>query len=1297
MTEAVRGASPHGFAVVAIGASAGGLKAAEDFLLHCPVDTGMAFVLVFHLDPNHKSVAAELLQRCTAMPVAQVVDPVRLQPDHVYVIPPDRGLTMKDGELLLTERRRNDGRPTVIDHFFRAVARHVGERSIGVVLSGTGTEGSQGVRAIKEAGGLTLVQAEADAEYSGMPRSAIATGMVDFVLPAAQLPSKIVEMRESATQFALSEADAGARDADVLQKIFVQLRAHVGHDFSHYKYNTILRRIARRMQVHRVQTLGAYLDVLRGDRAEIETLFHDLLISVTSFFRDADTMEALAQQAIAKIFARAGGEPVRVWVPGCATGEEVYSLAMLLLEASSAQPEAPRLQIFASDVDARALDVARRGVYPESIAGDITPARLERFFTHEGGGYAVRPELRETILFTRHNVLQDPPFSRLDLISCRNLLIYLKSDIQTRVYALFHFALKPHGYLFLGSSESLGESRKLFSELDRKAKLYQAQRIPVANVQLPLLPPLGMHGAVRRRAAYPEGRARFETMARDALLGTYAPPCVIVNDSSDVVYIHGRVGKYLEPGSGAANYNIYDMAREGLRLELRSALYRVLHNKEGAYARTVRLAQGGPSDVVKITVRTLPEADGHALVVFEESVASDPVPPTRPPDDDAQLRVLETELAQTRESLQTTIEELETSNEELRASNEEMQSVNEELQSTTEELETGREELQSTNEELLAVNQELRTRNEELADANADLGNLIASTEIGTLFLDDRLCVRRYTPRLADCYNLIASDIGRPFAHLTHTLEANTLVADAEQVRAELVPITREIAGANDCIYEVRVRPYRGEGNRVAGVVLTFVDVTERHHHEEQTKALNAELMAQRGYAEGIVATMREPLLVLDGDLRVVLANRSFYRYFRAQREDTEGVALYQLGQRQWDIAELRSLLDKVVQQNIEVDDFEVQHDFGAGERVLMLNARRLVWAIASKTLVLLAFEDVTEQRHASTLLAESDRKYRRLFNGIDEGFCTFDMLYDADGRPTDYRFVDVNPAFARQTGLSVDVTGRTVKELLPQHEAEWFETYGAVVATGEARRFTAWSNGMQRWFEVFAFRYGEAWPNRVAAIFTDVTERKRTERHRELLTQELNHRVRNNLAIVQSLAAQSFRGAGCDAAFASFEGRLQSVSAVHAILAREHWKGADVASVVRNGLAAWAQDNSPRVCMRGPPLRLLPSPTLALAMAIHELATNASKYGALSNNAGTISVHWSLVGSARDLLRLRWRERGGPPVVEPKHRGFGTWMIETGLAQDMGGEVKLAFHQDGLTCTLEAPTRDVLDEPHLT
>ncbi|MGH8273983.1 MAG: CheR family methyltransferase, partial [Gammaproteobacteria bacterium] len=1128
---------------------AGGLNAAADFLEHMPENSGMAFVLVFHLDPAHKSETAELLQTHTKMPVAQIEGRTPIRPDHVYVIPPGHGLSLVDGALELSELVRADGRPTVIDRFFRSLATEAGERAIGIVLSGTGTEGSQGLKSIKEAGGISVVQDEA--EYGGMPRSAIATGLIDLVLPVGAMGKKLLEIKGSAFQGALPGTEAAREDdTGTLQKILVQLRTRTGHDFSHYKQSTVLRRVAHRMQMQQFGSLEAYLEALRSDPAETTALFRELLISVTNFFRDPEAFATLAKLVIPQICEkREEGATVRIWVPGCATGEEAYSLAMLLREACDELAQPPKLQIFATDVDERALDTARRGLFPDAIAGDVSEARLKRFFTRNGSNFEVAENLREMILFARHDILRDPPFSKLDLISCRNLLIYLTTEMQAEVFQLFHFVLNPSGQLFLGSSESLGKARKLFGERDRKAKIFQKKQVASPELQFPLLPDAGS-AASRRRADMGAGQrpaASLQRRVQQELLARYAPPCVVVDENHDVTYISGRVGKYLEPSAGAPSHNVLDMAREGLRIELRTALYRTQRSGEATNARQVRVQTDGKAELIGLTVQPLTGAENQLLVLFEDLESDEAQGPPNEGESDMAIQ-LERELRETQESLQTTIEEMETSNEE--------------LQSTSEELETGKDELQSANEELHTVNQELQSKNDELARTNDDLKNFSANTEIGTLFLDEELRVRRYTPRLTELFNLIAGDVGRPLTHLTHNLETDDLAADATRVLRDLVVVEKELGSKNGRFYQTRLRPYRTVENKIAGVVLTFVDISKRHRLEAETQALNVQLEAQKAYAESIIATVREPLLVLNADLRVVSASRAFYRAFQTTPRDTEGELLYELGKKRWNIPELRHLLEEVLPRDRELDDFEVNLEVaGLGKRNMLLNARPLQQKTGLEPLILLAIEDATERTQS------------------------------------------------------------------------------------------------------------------------------RAEEHRKLLVNELNHRMKNTLSTVQSIATQTLGGSPANAEQVwVFESRLMALAKAHALLSRGDWESATLHDLLAQELAPFSGGERDRLVITGRNTELRSKVALALGMAFHELATNAVKYGALSRPGGKIRIASELLGTNRDRLRLSWTETGGPEVKEPERRGFGSRLVEGGLAHELNGKVHIAYEPRGIVCTMEIP-----------
>lgn len=1310
-------AGAPGFPIVGIGASAGGLKAAEAFLRNAPAAAGMAYVLVFHLDPHRESEAADLLQSHTKMPVAQLARRTPLEPDHVYVIPPNHGLVLAAGALELTELVHADGRPTVIDRFFRSLAAEAGERAIGVVLSGTGTEGSQGLKTIKEAAGLTVAQDEADAEYGGMPRSANATGMVDFVLAAAEMPAKLLEVRGSPIEFALpgGEEEAHASDARLLQKIFVQLRRRADHDFSHYKRATVLRRIARRMQVHQMPGLAAYLEVLREDPAETEALFRELLISVTNFFRDPEAMDVLAREVIPELCEKLRGGTLRVWVPGCATGEEAYSLAMLLSEACEGLASPPRVQIFATDVDERALATARRGLYPDAIAGDVSDARLARFFERAGSEFAVKASLRETILFTRHDLLRDPPFSRLDLVSCRNLLIYLKSDIQAKVFGLFHFALNHEGCLFLGGSESLGGSGKLFAELDRKAKIFRRRHVPGAELRLPPLAGVGNTGASRRE---PENGAKsFEGLAEEALLARYAPPCVIVDENYDAVWISPGCGKFLAPGTGAGNYNVIEMAREGLRLELRTALYRAFHAGKATHAKRLRVQTDGVGEPIALTVEPLAGGEGHLLVVFEELETDAAAPEAARSDDDGVIAQLEAELGDTRESLQTSVEELETSNEELRASNEELLSMNEELQSTTEELETGKEELQSTNEELLAVNQELREKSDALAGANADLANLIASTGIATLFLDGNLRVRRYTPPATELFNLIPGDVGRPFAHLTHKLEAESLADDAARVLRDLALVEKEIGDGSGHFYQVRLQPYRDVGERIAGVVLTCVDVSERvrwqRWREEETRLL--ELVASVGTLDDALRALCESLagLLGGGWAAVILADEERTGIARAVSARlpaafTEALAGAPIGEGRAGAAAAAIREDRPVSCP----------DIGGGtygaktwRELCTAHGVRACHATpvrdragVARGALLLCFDQVHEldrwerrlgglgahvasfavqRERADRALHDSEKRFRVLVDNISE------MVYRAS---PEWKVMNVleGGAFLADTSAPDE---SWMEDYIPRadHErvraaidkaignAEVFELEHRVIRDDGAIGWVA-SHAAPIFDEAGSITewFGSA---------VDITGRKRSEQHRKLLLNELNHRVRNTLATVQSIAMQTLGGSPANAELVwRFESRLMALANTHKLLTRRHWRAVALHELLGQELEPFVSGERARAAIRGADVDLRSNAGLALGMAFHELATNAVKYGALSQAGGRIEIATERLGGAEPWLRLVWTETGGPEVEKPEHRGFGTRLVGRGLACELAGKVEMDYRREGLVCTIEFP-----------
>lgn len=859
-----------GIPVVGIGASAGGLAAFEAFFSGMPVDTdpGMAFVLVQHLAPDHKSILTDLIRRYTRMQVSEVEDGMVVQPNCAYIIPPNRDMAFLNGALQLLEPAAPRGQRLPIDYFFRSLAQDQHERAIGIILSGTGSDGTLGVRAIKGEGGMVMVQNPESTEYDGMPRSALATGLVDYELPPAEMPAQLIAYATHAFgRLPRPTPNPTPKAENALKKIVVLLRARTGHDFSQYKPSTIYRRIERRMAVHQIDALDRYVQYLQQTPTELEALFRDLLIGVTRFFRDTEAFQTLEQQIIPQLFA---GKPadavIRVWSVGCSTGEEAYSIAILLAEQQQALKQTFRVQVFATDIDGQAIATARAGLYPASIAADLSPERLARFFTAEadGSAYRIHKSIRDLLVFSEQNVIRDPPFSKLDLISCRNLLIYLNGDLQKKLIPLFHYALSPGGFLFLGTSETVGEfADLLFAAQDRKQRLYQrkedfqdAQRMAVGR----LLPPLTALGAplppaVIRRT-FPS-KLPLRELTEQTLLQQVAPAAVLVNAQGDMLYLHGRTGQYLEPAPGEAGVNnILKMAREGLQRDLTTALHQAAATQAPVRHPDLRVKTNGDFALVTLTVRPVP-ADAAMtplyLVILETTHPVDAGPAATgsalaatPGDEltDAEVCIaaLQQELRAKEAYLQTTHEELETSNEELKSANEEMQSVNEELQSTNEELETSKEELQSVNEELSTVNAELQSKVASLSRANNDLSNLLAGSGIAMVFVDLKLHILRFTPAATRIINLILSDVGRPVAHVVSNLVGyDQLVTDTQTVLDRLIPQEREVQTTAGLWYTLRIQPYRTLENMIEGAVITFVDITEMvQTREALRKAIEA-------------------------------------------------------------------------------------------------------------------------------------------------------------------------------------------------------------------------------------------------------------------------------------------------------------------------------------------------------------------------------------------------------------------------------------------------------------------------
>jgi two-component system CheB/CheR fusion protein len=822
--------------IVGLGASAGGLEPLEQFLAQVPASSGMAYVVVQHMDPTHKAMLGELLQRASALPVQEVSESLPVQADRVYVIPPNAEMTVAGGLFRLTEPSQPRGQRLPIDVLFSSLARELGDRAIGVVLSGMGSDGTLGLQAIQSQGGLTLAQQPESAQFDSMPRSAIAAGCVDIVALPGEMPQRILGVAglRAPTDVARVAADEAGHGA--LGDILALLHEHTRHDLAQYKPNSLVRRIGRRMAVHGLHSMEAYAAFLRENTHELDLLFKEALIGVTAFFRDPEVWQEMKDSVLPALIARGGvdGGPLRAWVVGCSTGEEAYSLAMLFIEALESLP-AHRdcsLKIFATDLSADAIALARVGVYPAAIADDMPAARLARFFTEHAGGLQIDPRVREMVLFAQHDVILDPPFTRLDILCCRNLLIYFGAALQQRLVPLFHYSLRPGGALLLGTSETVGRAQSLFRPLQPKSRLYWRSEHDVAlgSVHFPTHRRPTLRPAAQETSLPPPQTppANLQSLADQLLLQHLSPPAVLVNEAGDILYINGRTGRYLEPAAGKANWSIHVMARPGIRAQLAVALRNAFHDQTTVELRDLRLDDETPGGV-EITVQaiTQPKAlEGTAMIVFRD-VAAAPGRRGRParasgPADAA----LSEELMRSREEIRALRQEMHASQEALQAANEELQSTNEELQSANEELTTSKEEAQSMNEELQTINGELQSKLDDLALAQSDMQNLLNSTDIATLFLDNDLNVRRFTEQISRVVHLRESDIGRPLSELATTLVYPELHADVKETLRTLAFSEKQIPTTDGHWYSVRVMPYRTQANVIQGAVITFVDIT---------------------------------------------------------------------------------------------------------------------------------------------------------------------------------------------------------------------------------------------------------------------------------------------------------------------------------------------------------------------------------------------------------------------------------------------------------------------------------------
>jgi two-component system, chemotaxis family, CheB/CheR fusion protein len=957
--------------IVGIGASAGGLEAFTQLLHALQEPTGMAIVLVQHLAAKHESILPHLLGGTTRLPVIQVSDRMRLEPDHVYVIPPNAYMGIQEGKLHLIPRPGDQRQFMPVDFFLRSLAQYAQNRAIGVILSGTASDGAIGLREIKAVGGITVAQQPESAKYDGMPRAAIATGIVDLVLSPQEIAAELVRIsRHPYIKHAIPRRlgdTIPVVDAQLF-RIFALLRDSSGVDFTQYKQPTIKRRLQRRMVLNKVASIDQYIKLLEQNPDEVKNLYHDILIHVTQFFREPESFELLVRKVFPKIMeARNGESPIRMWVPGCATGEEAYSLAIAMLEFFEDEAGHIPIQVFATDVSETAIEFARAGVYPENITADVSPERLRRFFNGIDGKYRILKRVRDMCILARQDLTRDPPFSKLDLILCRNVMIYLGAQLQRRLITIFHYALKPTGFLMLAAAETIGPYADLFSAFDRKHRIYKKKEAtPAAQMDFSAAPS-AVYPVTARKMAF-EGRTRIaiqEEVDR-ILLARFAPAGVIVDDDLQIIEFRGQTGHFLEPAAGDASLNLLKMAREGLLYGLRTALHDA-RKRGGPVAKSgLKVKVDSHWRDVNLDVIPLLKAGDspHFLVLFQEATASigakaspaqrqktEPAPGK--PYKGSRIAELEKELAASREYLQSIIQDLEAANEELQSANEEILSSNEELQSTNEELDTAKEELQSTNEELNTLNEELHGRNEELGQVNSDLVNLLTSVQIAIVIVSNDLKIRRFTPMAERVLNLIPSDIGRPISHIKPNIQCPDLERSITQVIDTVTVTEREVQDSQGNSFSLRIRPYKSTENRIEGAVLALFDV-------DAAKRYETELHNAREHAEAILDAVRKPFLVLDRDLRVKEANEAFCKLFGVTPQETANRFIDEVGNGKWNVVRLHELLQEVLEKGSDFEDIELDDSLSAlGRQRIFVDARRIRGEGDGRPLILLAMAAV--------------------------------------------------------------------------------------------------------------------------------------------------------------------------------------------------------------------------------------------------------------------------------------------------------------------------------------------------
>lgn len=1290
------------FPIVGIGASAGGLEALRELVTAVPARSGMCYVVVQHLAADHPSIMDQLLGDCASVPVCKIEDGMAARPDTIFVIPAGPELTISGGRFHLHFEARDRGLRTPIDRFFKSLAEEMGSRAYCVILSGTGSDGTAGLRVIKASGGIAVSQEGRSARFSGMPDNAVATGLVDLILRPSDIPGRLIQIDDHRNEYGLEQSETLQQQIQArLPRIVSLIDDGSGHDFRNYKPGTLIRRIERRMALLRQSTVDAFVEVLTTNPDERRRLLQDFLIGVTEFFRHREAFDTLRDSVIARIFERKP-ERVRIWVPGCSTGEEAFSIAILCLEMIEKAGRHVPTQIFGTDVDLGALSRARSGLFPLSSLESLDEDRRRQYFTIEGEKAQIVPRLREMCIFAPHNVLSDPPYSRLDLISCRNVFIYLNADVQARLITRFHYALNPSGYLFLGPSETLGQQERYFTTLNKELRIYQRnddERIGFSALsEAPARAGRRQNAQMIPVSAIPlrsdiSAAPAFEGQVDQFVLRRYAPPYAIINGRNEVSYLSEAMGPYVSPTQGVPSAALDSLLVRELRLPVRTAVAAARERDSEAIEQNIIVQLGRDKHVLDVIAAPVPFQDSAVAVILRQVRVEDA--------DDLTLRaearlgthqeIIERELELTRRQLSSVISEHAAVDQELRSSNEELLSMNEELQSANEELETSREELQSINEELETVNAELTENNRQLTRANSDLKNIFESTEIATLFLDSQLCVRRFTPATSQLFGVKERDIGRPLEDLSSQVPYDTIREDAVAVMDSLVPVSREISiSSTGDTFIMRTRSYRTVDDRLDGCVVSFFDITERKRGEIALKE------SEQRY-RSVIEAHSEMLCRFRGDGTLLLANEAYARAFGKPLDELIGKSFY---------ANIPVAYHALIEETLQ--SLTPQNPTRTIENEIVAADGSSLWTEWTNTLISSAADenplyqsigrDVTARKLAEFALRESEERFRVTFDNAAIGMSQVDLegrrlrvnkrYCEIVGYPESelvgHRWQDITHSEDLASNLehmkellegrreSFEIEKRYVRK---DGSAVWVNTTVAPVRGG---------SGKVEYFIKSIQNIGDY--KHIIGQLTD------SERRMSLLMRELQHRVKNTMAIIVAIVRFSGKSARSYPELVNgVQSRLAAISRTHDVLTAQNWAGDRLKDVLDRELSPYIAPGRNRYSFEGTDIALDAKQALTLSLAVHELATNAAKYGALSNEDGYVVVRSHSAGEKR--WRVEWEEFDGPRIDREKAgaEGFGSFIIRRVLAADLDGEIEFSMDPSGVRfiAEFEAGVRD--------